>query len=239
MLNKLFTFIRYTLFGILLNDYLSRNYPQKYVEILTNVSYEVIRFYSKCQIFYNKNKKNIQTIIDSNPELKKIVNIVYKNKVEKNEILKVTNNSIYIKKYSNDAEKYFEEDKNGIYLFYDNEKEPENECKNIVVTHSLPIKTKYEVSDIKFISIEVLLYNKTYNIKLQTDKFNYYIVDNVLDLNFFKYYLYIYGIFNLTQHDKETITKLNLKIIDHNINVKELEITNEKFIIIKKNDYIY
>lgn len=239
MLNKLFTFIRYTLFGILLNDYLSRNYPQKYLEILTNVSYEVIRFYSKCQIFYNKNKKDIQTIIESNPKLKKIVNIVYKNKIERNEILKVTNNSICIKKYSNDTEKYFEEDKNSIYLFYDNEKEPENECKNIVVSHSLPIKTKYEVSDIKFISIEVLLYNKTYNIKLQTDKFNYYIVDNVLDLNFFKYYLYIYGIFNLTQEDKETITMLNLKIIDNNINIKELEITNEKFIIIKKNDYIY
>ena len=82
MLNKLFTSIRYVLLIILFNDYLKRNYPEKYFEVLTNFSYELIRFYSKCQILYNRNKKNIKMIIDNNPELKKFINII--NKKNKN-----------------------------------------------------------------------------------------------------------------------------------------------------------
>jgi hypothetical protein len=239
MLNKLFTCIHYTLFVILFNDYLRRNYPEKYFTFLTNISFELIRFYSKCQIIYNQNKKNIKMLIDNNPEIKKILSVIHKKNYEKNEIYKVTNNSIHIKQYFGDNEKYFEEEKNSIYLFCDNERDPENECKNIVVSHLLPIHTAYEVSEVRFLLTEVIVYDKTYKIDLKNDKFNYYIVNNILDLKFFKYYLYVYGICNLTQEEKDNITKIILKIIDQNVNKKELEITDDKFIIIKKESYIY
>ena len=87
--------------------------------------------------------------------------------------------------------------------------------------------------------VEVKINDEAYKINLKTDKFNYYIVDNILDLKFFKYYLYNYQVCNLTTEEKDKINKIVVKIIDHNVNMRELEITDDKFIIIKKDDYIY
>jgi hypothetical protein len=33
--------------------------------------------------------------------------------------------------------------------------------------------------------------------------------------------------------------KFDVKLIDQNVNVRELEITDKKFIVIKKDEYIY
>jgi len=178
-------------------------------------------------------------IIATNPRLQKLVNDIYKKDVPINEICQIKNGSIHIKYHTNVTDVYFEPDENSIYLFSDNEGASVNKCVNQVIMHSQPFSGKYEVSNIQFMLVEVKINDAAYKINLKTDEFNYYIVDNILDLNFFKYYLYNYQIGNLKSEDREKIDKLTVQIIDHNINKREFEISKDKFIIIKKDDYIY
>jgi hypothetical protein len=239
MISFFIKIIKTGLFCALLNDYLKRNYPDNYSEILISTSYKLIQFYSKGQIMYNKFILQMKTVIDSNPQLKKIVNDIYKKEIQRNEIYQIKKDAIYIKYYTNNSDTYFEPDKNSIYLFSDNEGATENKCVNRVILHSQPFSTKYEVSKVQFMLVEAKINEVAYKINLKTDTFNYYIVDNILDLKFFKYYLYNYQICNLTPEEKEKMDKIIVKIIDHNVNMRELEITDDKFIIIKKDNYIY
>lgn len=239
MIRLLFNIIKTCLVGFLMNDYLKRNYPDKYKDYLIVVSYNLIYLYSKGQLMCNNAVLQINNIIESNSQLKKIVNDIYKQKNQRNEIYQIKNNSIHIKYYTDNTETYFEPDENSIYLFVDNEKALETQCVNRVILHSQPFKTNYEVSNIKFMLVEVKI-NETYHkISLKTEFFNYYIVDNIFDLKFFKYYLYNYQIGNLTNEDIINLNKLSIKIIDNVVIVRELEISDDKFIIIKKDDYIY
>lgn len=243
MLSLLFNFIKAGLFGLLLNDYLKRSYPDKYDRFLITASYELIHVYSKgqilYQIMYNNAVFQAKSIIDTNPQLKKMLNDIYKKDVPQNQIYQIKNDTIHVKYYTDNTETYFEPDENSIYLFSDNESAVENKCVNRIILHSQPFLTKYEVSNIQFMLVEAKVNDITYKINLKTDKFNYYIVDNILDLKFFKYYLYNYQVCNLTTEEKDKINKIVVKFIDHNVNMRELEISDDKFIIIKKDDYIY
>ena len=253
MIGLLISFIKTGLFGVLLNDnniktillcvllndHLKRNYPDKYNEILISISYELIHFYSKGQIVYNKFITQLKTVIDANPQLKKIINDICKKNVQRNEIYQIKKDAIHIKRYTDNTETYFEPDKNSIYLFSDNENAIQHKCVNRIILHSQPFSGKYEVSKVQFMLVEVKINDVAYKINLKTDKLNYYIVDNILDLKFFKYYLYNYQVCKLTTEQNDAINKIVVKIIDQNVNTREFEITDDKFIIIKKDDYIY
>jgi hypothetical protein len=253
MIGLLIAFIKTGLFGlllndniiktgllcILLNDYLKRNYPERYNEVLITASFELIHFYSKGQIVYKKFITQLKTVIDANPQLKKIINDIYKKNVQRNEIYQIKKDAIHIKYYTDNNETYFEPDKNSIYLFSDNENAIEHNCANRIILHSQPFSGKYEVSNVQFMLVEVKINDVAYKINLKTDKFNYYIVDNIFDLKFFKYYFYNYQVCKLTTEEKDAIDKIVVKIIDQNVNTREFEISDDKFIIIKKDDYIY
>jgi hypothetical protein len=167
--------------------------------------------------------------------LKTLINDIYKKDVPQNQIYQIKNDTIHVKYYTDNTVNYFEPDENSIYLFFDNESAVENKCVNRVILHSQPFLTKYEVSNIQFMLVEAKINDISYKINLKTEQFNYYIVDNILDLKFFKYYLFDL----LTSEDKKNLDKIMVKIIDHNVNMRELEISDDKFIIIKKDDYIY
>jgi len=236
MIHLLLNFFKTGFICILLHDYMKRNYPDNYSEFLIVASFKIIHFYSKGQILFNKLLLQLNKLIESNPQIKKILNDIYRKNIEGNQICQIKDNEIYIKYYTNDREKYFEDDDKCFYEFIDNKKAIENKCINHVILRSQPFSTNYEVSNIKFILVEVIINDETFKIDLKTETYNYYIVNNILDVNFFKYFLYIYGICNL---DRTKIDKLTIKIIDHNVITKELEISDDKFIIIKKDDYIY
>jgi len=238
MISLFMNLIKTGLLGILFNDYLQRNFPEKHIEICISISYELIRLYSKGQLFYNK----VVTQINSNPRLKEFIDAIYKKDVQKNTVCRVDENyKIQIKQYTHDNTcPSFEPDKKSIYILSDNEKSFENKCVNKVIRHSYPFSSKYEVSNIQFLLVEVKINNTNYKMNLKTDEFNYYIVDNILDLRFFKHYLHNYGVHYFKDElERIQLDKLSIKIIDHNVTMKELEITDDKFIIIKKDDYIY
>ena len=115
-------------------------------------------------------------------------------------------------------------------IIFSDDLKPQNKiCYNTLNDN---IDYKYDLSDIKFISINLTYKETQYDIKLKTDEFNYYIVNNVIDKVFLKYYLV--HVFNIVL-DKDTIFAYNLEIIDHMVNVINLDMNDS--IIILKNGY--
>jgi hypothetical protein len=164
----------------------------------------------------------------------------------KNEIYQIHNGDIY-KKFSapNVLEQFvnynlFEDFNNNLFIYSDNINPLENNCINKVIIYENKVSLNYEVSNIKFMLLEVSINDKTYKITLKSDTYNYYIVDNILDKQFFIYYLKNHNTDTFTNEEIESMKdKINIKLIDNNVNVRELEITDEKFILIKKDSYNY
>lgn len=102
---------------------------------------------------------------------------------------------------------------------------------NIICYNRVPNNLLYELSNVRFLSITIVCYNKTYNVVLNTDNYNYYVINNTIDELFIKYYL--------TYVLNETISfedfKYCLEILDSDINIHNLNETHQ--IIIKKDTY--
>ena len=95
---------------------------------------------------------------------------------------------------------------------------------------------QYKLSDLRFVS----LYLKCKNGDTETDKIinlfssdmNFYVVGNVLNTNFFKYYLQ--NVLKINIYNNNPFT-YNLELIDHNLKILKLD--ESQSIIIRKNDY--
>jgi hypothetical protein len=102
------------------------------------------------------------------------------------------------------------------------------------VNNQIPIHPySFEISNIKFIACYVKYYDNGYTLELCKDNTNYYIVGNVINCDFIKYYLK--NILNVTI-DSNIPFKYTLEIMDHNVNMIYLSETDE--IIIQKEDYV-
>ena len=236
MFSILFSVFKVSVLVGIANDYFTRTYPQEYENFLFSVSYNLIYLFSKCQILANKTCGKIQAFINKNPHLKKISDIVYKKNIEQNQIYKIDQNGEIVNNYSSDN---FEYDNKCIYILADNEKKSETGCVNMEIFQKQPMLTSYELSNIKFMLLEIKVNDAAYKLDLKTDKYNYYVVGNVFDKQFFIYFLKNYHLHNFTNNEIDQITKLDVKIIDQNVNIKEMEITDTRFITIKKDEYTY
>jgi len=212
---------------ILVNNYLQRINSN---ELLMNISYNFIYFFSKIQLFYIKCK----TAIYSNEHIKYIVDSINKNQTsEKNKthIIKY-NDSIHIKEYSTEVSEHFESNKNDLYIF--------THSNDYILSRSQIFNQDYEVSDIKFIMVNLQINDKNYKIDLKTETENYYIVQNILDKDFFLFYLFThsnnYGEI-VYEELKTSIENGIVKIIDGNADSLELNLNEGQSIVIFKNSY--
>ena len=217
----------------MINYYCHRTYPEQYKAKMINMSYNLIYLFSKCQILTNKTSIKFNELINSNQQLKQIVDNIYKKKVESNQIYKIDTNGDSTMNYYTDNFVY---DEHYMYIYADNETKNDTGCVNMVILHKQPVLINYEPSNIKLLLLEVKINGNAYKLDLKTDSYNYYIVDNILDKTFFIHFLKKNKICNI---ENEDTCKVDIKIIDHHVNTQELEITNYSFIIIKKDDYIY
>jgi hypothetical protein len=84
----------------------------------------------------------------------------------------------------------------------------------------------------KFLSLIVMISeDETYDIKLHSKKENYYIVGNVIDKNFIKYYLEKYYKIKITSNDSYLV-----QLIDQNVKVNILDMN--KKITLLENDFM-
>jgi len=214
------------LISILFADLLERKFPEQFRTFLTEVTFNAFYLYSKLQIYFTKVNNNINNFVESNPALLKIKNgldAIMRHKkgvVTKTEFIK-----------NGEREDGINCDFS-IFSWLSDDKNCVN--KKIIYDINEPMNMS-ECSDIKFILIELQVREKTYKVDLKTDDYNFYLVGNKFTKQFFIYYLKQYLQMNESINDTDII---QLKIIDHDVNIINIEFTDKNdSILLEKIGY--
>ena len=226
MIDLITNFFRTVLLTLLLCDYLERTYPKKCEDFFVTVSYNLIYVYSKAQIFYMNIVKTVNKKIEETPKLLKLKN-------DLDLLLNKKNGTVIM----------IECIKNGIlsdnlcmtecdFTLY-SRLDDSKSCLNKKIVYDLDESIDvYEVSELKFLLIELKIGTETYKIDLKTDAYNFYIVGNKFTKQFFQYYLTEILKMN------EIADDFSVHIIDHNVNEIELIFSDENdHILLEKTDY--
>ena len=202
--------IYYSSNNIIIPDYL--------LNVLYNVSYKSIYYYSKIQLRFIKTKNTISTYVESVPFLSNLLTY----------IKPYTNVDIYTYTLVNSnltiCSKFIEEQNLDykIILHY----EPTSEKKKHIES------LEYNQANYKFIMTEITIDDKKIILHFTTDKYNYLIENNRLDKDFIIYFLKTH--YNELVKDLE-IENYSIKIIDHNVNI--IELNNTMSLLINKIGY--
>jgi|Laugresubdmm15sn_1035100.scaffolds.fasta_scaffold20665_2 hypothetical protein len=223
------TLLRTGILAILLNDYLKRNYPDKYQELIVSVSYNLIYLYSRAQILYMNLIKVLNKKIEENPNLLKLRNDLDLLLKPKSGIITMLD---YIKN-GNSVDKGDDECELMIYSWLNDTKS----CVNKKLIYDLKEPLSFsEASDIKFLLVELRIGDNNSNkIDLKTDEFNFYMIGNSFTKQFFIYYLR--QILKIDEEIKDD-DKINLKFIDNDVNTIEIDFTDKnESILLEKTGY--
>jgi hypothetical protein len=153
------------------------------------------------------------------------------------DIIQFHDRVLNMKKYSHEIDNHFEDKNESLYIFSD----CVNQQTNTIVSRSQKFPQDYEVSDTRFIMVELKLGEKKFKIDLKTENTNYYVVSNVLDKDFFSYY-----IFNHSHNYESLIESDELKslmetgivtILDDKVNKFEVDFKKNGSILIFKNGF--
>ena len=231
------TLLRTGVLALLLNDYLKRNYPNKYQEMIVSISYNLIYLYSKAQILYANLIKVLNKKIEENPNLLKLKNdldLLIKPKSGIVTMLEYVRNGNPVNITSDKSDNKSEDDCDfTIYSWLDDTKS----CVNKKLIYDSKEHLSFsEVSDIKFLLVELKFgENSSHKIDLKTDEYNFYMVGNSFNKQFFVYYLKQILKFSEENNDDD---KFSLKIIDNDVNTVELDFTDKnESILLEKNGY--
>jgi hypothetical protein len=214
---------------VLFLDMFERRFPVEFNNKLINISFKLIHFYSKIQLFFIKANKQLDKIMNSNQTLLKI-----KNDIEN------------LLSYNSKSQVTIEFIKNGEIIDFINDKnfdfiihscfDKENNCLNKKIIYDEEGDDEDEIicSDVKFILVELKIGdNLKFKIDLKTNEYNYYLVGNKFTKNFFIYYLKNY----LKVNDYVSFgDKMILKIIDSNVETFEIDLSN-KCLLLRKQDW--
>jgi hypothetical protein len=202
------------------------------------LGYNLVYCYSLAQIKYNKIKNVVNTL--SNTIINTLINsskitilkkekiyiiTTYKDGTKVNELMLNSNDSSYITSWKLENKDTFD------LIIVSDKKDESGQINYIHYTEFPQILDDYKHSTIKFFSVELEYKDTIHSIELTNENYNHYIVNNVLNKHFFKYYLT--NVLNI-EIDKNTFD-YNLSVIDHNVNIVEL--TQNDSLIIKENNY--
>ena len=194
-----------------------------YLPLLTTMCYNAIYAYSFCQITLNKTIKFIEPYLQEG--IKNIhLRILYNKNSDTTKLFTIVNANIYTSSDSNLVIIKSPMPKNDMIIL---DKVPDN-LENITyepsMSHILSLYLKMITND-----------NETnYNIQLSSDTMNFYVVSNVFNTNFFKYYLE--NVLNVKiDNDTNKPFTYKLELMDHNVSMVYLNETQS--IVIKKYGY--
>ena len=100
------------------------------------------------------------------------------------------------------------------------------------INKNIPTEFCYELSNIKFIALYLKHNDQTYSIDLYHNSNNNYVIGNVFNNAFYKYYLT--NVLNISIDNSKPFL-YELELMDHNVNMVCLN--EKKSIIIEKDDY--
>jgi hypothetical protein len=202
--------------------------------IMIDIGYKLLYTFSVCQIQFNKIVKLITSYVKDFKQYLKDKGLIEEIKIQSIEIIS-KNGDVEHKLLISDKTPLemfaymFEPDKHmGVLL---SDKDFESGCINRVYREKLHDIRDYKLSNINFMMIELEHDNDKHPIVLKDDTYNYYIVNNSLNQNFFKYYLK--NVLNSPiNEDKFDYT---VTIIDHNVNF--ITLLPHQHIIFNEHDY--
>jgi hypothetical protein len=180
--------------------------------IAITFGYNILYFFSYCQIKYN----------------------IFRNKlisnVSQNEILSVELYDSFSNQIKNKKITDLKDDKYDCMIITKNNGTKPSD--KMVVHQTLPNEIKWNNVKYKFLSLIVMIEDMedTYNINLYNKLENYYVVGNVIDKNFIKYYLAKYYKLNINEN-----YSYSWQLIDENIKV--IICPMDKKIILLENNY--
>jgi hypothetical protein len=220
--------------GVLLNDFFDRRHPDEYkivknhlTNLIVNVSYNSIYFYSKCQIWFIKH-------VATNPYYLKLLVIIEtmkssscNNSINVLDLLYVKDNfHINVPCESPD-----------LIIATDLSKMPA--LKKIVYNKTInDSDIIFEESTVKFMIVNFKVGENSYKIDLKTDEYNYYLIGNEFTKDFFIFYINQHILSKYEQHETNKYEKYSLKFLDQNVNMIEIDFTDKnESILIEKTDY--
>jgi hypothetical protein len=217
------------LYIMLFADVLERRFPNEFKRIMIEITINCIYAFSKLQIYFSQTNNSINRIIDSNPTLTKLKNDV----------------KIFLKQDKSVKKEYIKDGKTIVqnisdeydFVIITSHSETGSLHKKIVYKGENEVKNLPEESDIKFMLLELQIGENAnlYKVDLKSDKFNYYLVGNKFNKQFFIYYLRKY--FNLNKEINDD-DKISLKILDHNVETVLLEFADKNANLeLEKNNY--
>lgn len=192
--------------------------------ILQNIgiklAYNIIYFYGVCQIKCNQIYNYIF------PYLKKNVKDEPKTEIA---VFNITTNKIVFETgYDETLDKIKEFDYPVVILISDS-----SHINKKILYELETCNKQFDTSDITFIALYLNYDNARYHINLKTDKYNYYLVGNVINKLFLQYYINtVLNNINFVIDDEKSYS---LELMDHEVNMVNLDITQS--IIIEKNGY--
>jgi len=116
-----------------------------------------------------------------------------------------------------------------------------NNSPIVKIIKQIPIpkgeKLKYELSNEKFIMVEFIVKDVTISMKFCTEEYNYFVVGNIFNHLFIKYFLSEHHGDFLRKHSitPEELNKYQLKIMDSNVISQEFD--EKHNLVIEKNGY--
>ena len=234
MFTFLFTLLKRAIFLKLLNDYLKINYPEKYGQVIISISYNAIYFFTKGQIMFISIYKNMKKMINTNETIKLIldkINVINKSSIE---IEYIRNGEILKKCSQNEMNENEDLLKECDFLIFTDFIDQRGNKKIVHAKENANID--YEISENGFMLLELYVGDKVYKIDLKTYAYNYYIVGNIIDLNFILYYLNTYYSEKITIEDLNKLDKNNncyIQALDYNVNKIKIDCLTELIEITK------
>lgn len=196
-----------------------------YLPLLTTMCYNAIYAYSFCQVTLNKTIKFIEPYLQQGIKNIHLMILYNTNKnPDTAKLFTIVNANIYTSSDSNLVIIKSPTPKNDMIIL---DRVPDN-LENIT----------YEPSRSHILSLYLKMVtnvNETnYNIQLSSDTMNFYVVGNVFNTNFFKYYLE--NVLNVKiDNDTNKPFTYTLELMDHNVSMAYLNETQS--IVIKKYGY--
>lgn len=204
--------IQFIMLCILTLDTIERRYPEQFRDFMVSGSMNLIYAYSKLQILYFKGCKIAHAFIERHPELKRMA-------------LKRTTSASIVPFFA------MKSDGSTLRFVVQTLIRPNGETLTCVCfDNEAP---HFEETDFKFILLECTLGSATYKFNLKTDAYNYYVVGNRFNKEFFYYFAERHHGLSL-----DNDASCSVRLIDHEIETKNIYFTEkDESIVLDKSCY--
>ena len=233
------TSFKLALLGFALDNYLNYAYPVEYETFRIHCAYYFLYYYSKAELIFNKTKPHIVKALEPYMD-----NEIVKNMMKLFESDKTICDLEFIKDgvvvFRCMKENLFNESlfipTNFDFIIY-SEQTPKTVNKKLYYSIPKNLETDFQVvtTDYKFMLFEVVIGNESVKINLDTEAYNFYVVNNIINHVFLLYYLRTYCSQLFEKNSLENIQNYKIKYIDDSICIKEAE----KYVefLLKKTSY--